>query len=235
MGATSSQLNAQFKEQQAQTPVKGHWVSDIKTGYRWATDPITSDSSITKVPLGQTIPGFEKDNNLKMIFSLPKLPGEVWGPYKKQFTRSSFGGQVFTPPESVDGVPILCRCRDIPEYMRDKQGGHMVQGFGAVAAGAKPPACWEDSEAALLGDVTGGLKYYIMTRHPSFYAFAASKNGLLGVAKSVAEGPVGPVPLALGAWALLRGGTRKKYRKHKRKQTKKRQSSNTRGAKYAMK
>ena len=51
MGGTSSKINAQFKEQQAQTPVKGHWVSDIKTGYRWATDPVTSDSSITKLPL----------------------------------------------------------------------------------------------------------------------------------------------------------------------------------------
>ena len=233
MGGTSSKINAQFKEQQAQIPVKGHWVNDIKTGVRWATDPVTSDSSITKLPLGNTIPGFDKDNNLKMIFSLPKLPGEVWGPYKKQFTTSSLGGQVFTPPESVDGVPILCRCRNIAEYMRDERGGRMLQGFGAVAAGAKPPACWDDSEAALLGNVTGGLNFYVMTRHPAFYALAASKNGLFGVAKSIAEGPVGPVPLALGAWALLRGGkqSRKKYRKDPRKSTRKHQSSRTRGAK----
>ena len=203
-------MSSQYKEQQAQPPVKGHWVSDIKTGYRWATDPIISGPDVTKKPLGNTIPGFEKDNNLKMIFSLPKLPGEVWGPYKKQFTTSVVGGQVFTPPESVDGVPILCRCRDIPQYMRDERGGRMLQGFGAVAAGEKPPACWDDTQAELIGDFYGGTNFYVMTRHPSFYAFAASKNGLFGVAQNIVKGPIGPVPLALGAWALARGGSRKK-------------------------
>jgi len=208
MGQSASAVKNAQQQQQSEPPVAGHWVSDIKTGYRWATDPIVSDDTIVKKPLGNTVPHFENDKNLKMMFSLPKLPGEVWGSYKKQFTKSSFGGQVFTPPETVDGVPLLCRCRDIPEYMRDKNGGRMLQGFGAVTMGEHVPACWEDNES--LFDMLGGMYYYVITRHPSFYAFAASKYGLLGVAKNIATGPIGPVPLALGALALSRGGTRRK-------------------------
>jgi len=108
MGQSSSNMQASYKEQQNEPPVEGHWVSDIKTGYRWATDPIMSDETIEKKPLGNTISQFEDDKNLKYIWSIPKLPGEVWGPYRKKFTKSIIGGQVFTPPESVDGVPILC-------------------------------------------------------------------------------------------------------------------------------
>jgi len=224
MGSAAS-IDAQFKAHQAEIPVTGHWVSDIKTGYRWATDPVISDASVVKKPLGNTIPGFENLMNAKMTYSLPGLPGEIWGPYKKKFTKSTFGGQVFTPAESVDGVPLLCRCRDITQYMRDKEGGRMLQGFGAVGFGKNVPACWDDTEAVLLGDVNGGMNYYVMTRHPAFYAFAASKNGLLGVAKAVATGPIGPVPLAIGAYALMRGGkgTRKRKGKKHRKQTKKHQ------------
>ena len=208
MGQSASAVKAAQEQQQSESPVVGHHVPDIKTGYRWATDPIISDSTIVKKPLGNKIPKFE-NTDMNMLFSLPKLPGEVWGPYKKQFTKSILGGQVFTPPESVDGVPLLCRCRDIHQYMRENDGGRMLQGFGAVTMGTNPPACWDDSES--LSDMLGGMYYYVMTRHPNFYAFAASKHGLLGVAKNIVTGPVGgPLPLAIGALALSRGGTRRK-------------------------
>lgn len=218
MGQSSSNLQKKYKEQQSELPVKGHWVSDIKTGMRWATDPIVSDESVIKKPLGNDIPGFENNNDLTMIRSLPQLPGEVWGPYRKKFTTSFVGGQVFTPPESVDDVPLLCRCRDIQSYMRDPKGGAMLQGFGAVAFGSKPPACWDDGER--LWNMTGGMFYYVITRHPSFYIFGASKKGVFGIAEKVAKGPVGPVPLALGALAFMRGGKtlRNKYQKKQKKQ-----------------
>ena len=191
-----------------------------KTGVRWATDPIVSDESVVKKPLGETIPQFEDDNDLKYIRSFPKLPGEVWGPYRKQFTKSFIGGQVFTPPESVDGVPLLCRCRDINQYMRDPEGGSKLQGMGAVAFGSNPPACWDDYER--LWNMTGGMYYYIVVRHPMFYAYAMSGQGVLGIAKNVADGPVGAVPLALGAYALMRGGyTRRNKSKTKTTKTKK--------------
>jgi hypothetical protein len=151
-----------------------------------------------------------------MRFSLPNLPGEVWGPYDKKFTKSDFGGQVFTPPESIDGVPLLCRCRMIYQYMRDERGGRMLQGLGAVLGGKSVPACWDDTES--LWNPLGGMKFYVMTRHPDFYTLAASKQGLFGVAEAVATGPVGPVPLAIGAYYLMRpdkktGGTRAQRRR----------------------
>jgi len=202
MGQSASNMAAAQKEQQTEPTATGHWVSDIKTGYRWATDPIKSGPEIVKKPLGNTIPQFEKDNNLKYIFSLPGYAGEVWGPYRKQFTKSIIGGQAFTPPESIDGVPILCRCRDIEKYMRDPQGGRMLQGLGAVTLGKSVPACWDDIESVF--NPLGGMYYYVMTRHPSFFAYAYSSQGLFGVAKSIVDGPVGPVPLAIGAYYLTR-------------------------------
>ena len=110
--------------------------------------------------------------------------------------------------------------------MRDPRGGRMLQGLGAVLGGKSVPACWEDNQS--LWDPLGGMYYYIVTRHPEFYTLAASKQGLFGVAKAVATGPVGPVPLAVGAYYLTRptktaaavGGTRT-TKKRKAKGTRK--------------
>lgn len=210
-------------EQQTAATAKGHWVADAKTGFRWATDPIISGPEVVKKPLGNTVPGFENDNNLIMRFSLPNLPGEVWGPYNKKFTKSDImPGQVFTPPESIDGVPLLCRCRDIADYMRDERGGRMVQGLGAVTMGKNVPACWDDTQS--VWNPHGGMKFYVMTRHPDFYAYAASKNGIFGATKAIITGPVGPVPLALGAYFLTRpktGGATHRRRKTQGKSTRK--------------
>jgi len=212
MGQSASSIEANLKKQQNEPAAVGHWVSDIKTGYRWATDPIVSGPDVVKKPLGNTIPQFENDNNLKYAFSLPGYPGEVWGPYRKQFTKSFIGGQAFTPPESVDGVPILCRCRDIQKYMRDERGGRMLQGLGAVTLGKSVPACWDDTSSIF--NVSGGLYYYIKTREPGFFAYAWSSKGMFGVAESIVEGPVGPVPLAIGAYYLMKkkggGSTRRR-------------------------
>jgi len=210
--STAAAAAAAQKEQQTEPTAKGHWVSDIKTGFRWSTDPIISGPEVVKKPLGSGgIPQFEDDNNVKIGFSLPNLPGEVWGPYRKKFTKSDvMPGQAFTPPESVDGVPILCRCRMIYQYMRDERGGRMLQGLGAVLGGKSVPACWDDAET--IWNPLGGMYFYVKTRHPEFYTLAASKQGLFGIAKAAATGPIGPVPLALGAYFLTKkgGGTRRK-------------------------
>jgi hypothetical protein len=58
------------------------------------------------------------------------------------------------------------------------------------------------------------MYFYVKTRHPEFYTLAASKQGLFGIAKAAATGPIGPVPLAIGAYYLTKpkkgGGTRRK-------------------------
>jgi hypothetical protein len=223
--STAAAAAAAQKEQQTEPLSKGHWVSDIKTGFRWSTDPIISGPEVVKKPLGSGgIPQFEDDNNVKIGFSLPNLPGEVWGPYRKKFTKSELGGQAFTPPESVDGVPILCRCRMIYQYMRDDKGGRMLQGLGAVLGGKSVPACWDDAES--LWNPLGGMYFYVKTRHPEFYTLAASKQGLFGIAKAAVTGPIGPVPLAIGAYYLTKpkkavgGGTRRQRQQQRVRKTK---------------
>ena len=74
MGQSASNMQAAQKQQQSEVAAEGHWVSDIKTGYRWATDPIVSGEDIVKKPLGNVVPQFENNNNVKMIFSLPNCP-----------------------------------------------------------------------------------------------------------------------------------------------------------------
>ena len=205
MGQSASNMKAAQAQQQSEPAVEGHWVSDIKTGYRWATDPIVSDSSIEKKPLGGVISGFE-NQHLDMLGMIPGYKSEIWGPYKKLFTKSSFGGQVFTPPESIDGIPILCRCRDIYKYMRDERGGVMLQGLGAVALGKQSPMCWDDKSS--LSDFLGGMYFYVIKGHPEFYIHAMSKHGLLGVAGTLT--------------GFGRGGTRKqKSLKKSKKSTRK--------------
>jgi hypothetical protein len=221
--STAAAAAAAQKEQQTEPLAKGHWVSDVKTGFRWSTDPIISGPEVVKKPLGSGgIPQFEDDNNVKIGFSLPNLPGEVWGPYRKKFTKSELGGQVFTPPESVDGVPILCRCRMIYQYMRDERGGRMLQGLGAVVGGKSVPACWEDAET--IWNPTGGMYYYVKTRHPEFYTLALSNQGLFGIAKAAVTGPIGPVPLAIGAYYLTKpkkgGGTQRQRQRQQKRKTK---------------
>jgi len=154
--------NTQIQQQiDNSSVVEGHYVNDIKTGYRWATDPIISDSSVKKIPQPVSIPG---------------LPGEIWGPYPKKFTRSMFGQNLFTPPESVDGVPILCRCRDIGQYVRSKDGSRILNAIIALGAGAYPPACWEDDESIM--NPYGGMTFRVHTRHPAFYGYMVNRGGI---------------------------------------------------------
>jgi len=180
MGASASNIAVAQKSIADAPESTGHWVSDIKTGYRWATDPITSDDTIVAKP---------------QPFSWPGLPGEIWGPYEKKYTKSFIGGKVFTPPESVDGVPILCRCREIQQYIRSPDGGRIINGVIALGLGEAPPACWEDNQT--LANPYGGSTFWVNTRHPAFYEYMMNPGGRLGIVAS----------------ALLNGGaTRKRKR-----------------------
>lgn len=147
------------------TESQGHWAADWKTGYRWCTDAITSDPDVQKIP-GAT-PG-----------------SEVWGPYIKKYTKSFLGQLLFTPPESVDGVPILCQCRDIPNYMRDSKGRVITGAGGSILFGSHRPACWEDDSHIM--NPNGGPKFTVILGHPEFYINLISKN-LIGNIVKIAE------------------------------------------------
>jgi hypothetical protein len=141
---------------------EGHWASDWKTGYRWCTDSITSGPEVTKES---------------------GAFGETWGPYEKWYTKTIFGQWLFTPPEKVDDVPILCRCRDIRQYMRDREGRLMTGAQGAMLLGGQPPACWEDDSN--LWEPMGGPTFRVHVRHPDFYSYFLSSQGSVGLVSLV--------------------------------------------------
>lgn len=86
------------------------WIWDWKTGYRRVTPGIISGPEVKKVPL--------------------PTGGELWGPYKKVYADGFFGRN-FIPPSTVDGIPILCQCRDIHNYMRTEgSSGGLSLGAG---------------------------------------------------------------------------------------------------------
>lgn len=70
-----------------------------------------------------------------------------------------FGQMLFTPPKSVDGIPILCPCRGIDGYMRAGGEGQIILGAGAALLfGKNRPACWDDAETITN---PGGVRHFI--------------------------------------------------------------------------
>jgi len=172
-----NQGQATWASQQSTAPVQGHWVNDIKTGTRWATAPITADKS--KVMQTFTVPGLG-------------LSGEVLGPFPKTFTRTMFGQNLFTAPESVNGIPVLCQCRDIWQYVRSPgTKGRILNAEWAILFAKTPPACWEDSTGYDFskgqGNYAGGMTFTVTVRHPEFYRWMLSENGGVGMATTLAK------------------------------------------------
>lgn len=160
--------------------IPGYWAADPKTGYRWVTPAIVSGPDVVKEPF--------------------TLGGEKWGSYKKLYTRSMFGQNLFTPPEQVDGVPILCACSRIRFYVRDSHGRRKTNPMGALLFGSSRPACWTDNRSIM--NPSGGDSFSVIVGHPEFYTYAVN-TGDLG-------------RLVTGFRAM--GGRRKTRRRGKRKQ-----------------
>jgi hypothetical protein len=138
------------------------WAWNWKRGYGFTSPNIVSDENVTKEkgPFGS----------------------EIWGPYKKTYTKSWLGQMLFTEPKKVDGVPILCRCRVINQYMRSNAGTLELGAAGAVVVGSKRPACWEDSETIM--NPSGGDTFTVTVGHPAFYEYVISKDGGIGILSS---------------------------------------------------
>jgi hypothetical protein len=140
--------------------VEGEYKYRFKTGYQFVTPNITSGPNVIK-----------KDG----------IAGsQIWGPYKKKYVKSMFGQDLFTPPANVDGVPILCQCRFIYEYMRatTQEGAPIMISAAAAFISSDRPACWEDEET--IWNSQGGDTFTVTVGHPGFYGTALNEGGIIG-------------------------------------------------------
>jgi hypothetical protein len=115
---------------------------------RWVTsylrtqevnDPISTDQPGILEPI--QIPGLN--------------PSKRYGPFQKRYTDSyfSWSDPLFVPPESltVQGpkgpstIPIVCRCRDIPIFMRDNKGNLILNNMLQELTDNRDIGCWDDT------------------------------------------------------------------------------------------
>ena len=130
------------------------WCSEydnIDRYFMQCSDPIISDSSVEKKP--------------------GTFGGETWGPYKKKLTTSWLGTS-FAAPASVDGIPILCQCRDINKYVGKADFAIISRINNALGGGDKPVACWDD--ASWFPGGTSSEPFYINVNDPAFKVNAAA-------------------------------------------------------------
>jgi len=200
-------MGAQVSKGSPKPTVEGQWKGSFFTGEQFVTPDITSGPNVKKTPYAGGV-------------------GEQWGPYKKVYTKAIIGDPVFRPPGKVDGVPILCRCRLINEYMRGQvpgKAGHTTLNLGAEAAlavGSNRPACWEDSQTIM--NPSGGDTFNVIIGHPAFYAYAANPDGTIGIAENLIEGKGLLGSIGLGGGARRSRRTSRKIRR----QTRRRRRSN---------
>jgi len=146
------------------------WVYNPTTGYKWVIPGIVSGPEVVKTT--------NPDGS------------QTWGPYKKTYTKSQITGlPVFTPPDTIDGIKPLCRCRQIRQYM--DPGG---QGKGNLAADLAlvngMPACWDDT-AGFSGPSPD--TYSLTINHPFFELYSTGGQGSVGSLARL-RGFSGPLP-----------------------------------------
>ena len=82
-------------------------------------------------------------------------PSKRYGPFQKRYTEGWVYGSdpLFVPPETLtvpDGakgqseVQIVCRCRDIPTFMRDNKGDLILNNMLQELTSEKDIGCWDD-------------------------------------------------------------------------------------------
>ena len=115
-----------------------HWVTSyLRT--QEVDDPISTDKP--GVPELIQIPGLN--------------PSKRYGPFQKRYTDSyfSWSDPLFVPPETLtvqDGpkgpstMPIVCRCRDIPKFMRDNNGNLILNNMLQELTESRDIGCWDD-------------------------------------------------------------------------------------------
>ena len=152
-----------------------------------------------------------------------KRPGiagsEIWGPYKKVYTNGPFGSKIFNPPATIDNVKILCRCRDIRDYMKTTPTL-----WARILSGITKPACWEDNEIPFIS--RGDDTYVIRYKDPIFTEYAISQKGIEGIPEKLTSTNVQAsfmgIPwqvfaVGYGAKQLMKGGKKKRRRYTRRR------------------
>ena len=132
--------------------VNSDWKYSFATGYKFVSPNVNSGYNIIKRP------GI--------------LGSEIWGPYQKQYTAQMFNQHEFTPPDKVDGVPILCKCSEIRNYEYGQNGPNLGASF-ALLFGSNRPACWEFSDNVLnpFESPQDTNTFYVIIGHPDFYRY----------------------------------------------------------------
>lgn len=153
------------------TPAKNaQWLYNPTTGYKWVIPGIVSGPEVKKIT--------NPDGS------------QTWGPYKKTYTKSEITGlPVFTPPDTIDGIKPLCRCRQIRQYM-DPSGqgkGNLAADLALVNGGA---ACWDDT-AGFTGPSPD--TYSLTINHPFFELYSNGGQGSVGSLARL-RGFTGPLP-----------------------------------------
>jgi len=114
---------------------------------KWVTKEIKSDKDTVKMDCES---------------ASPLHPCEIWGPYDKRYTFNYLKQYAFTPPEKVDGIPLLCNCSDIP-YIRFQNG------LPNLGKNLKPLACWYDSESFYNPYLGGSDIFFVKINDPLWF------------------------------------------------------------------
>lgn len=173
MGVSASAIKIVDSAGNEVTPIpakNAQWIYNPTTGYKWVIPGIVSGPEVKKVT--------NPDGS------------QTWGPYKKTYTKSEITGlPVFTPPDTIDGIKPLCRCRQIRQYMDPSgQGKGNLGADLALVNGA--PACWDDT-AGFTGPSPD--TYSLTINHPFFELYSTGGQGAVGSLARL-RGFSGPLP-----------------------------------------
>jgi hypothetical protein len=155
MGASLGKVIGTDPERKHRTQL-GDWVKykllSPEFTKRWVTDPIESDKDVVKM---------DCDPESSAVHRC-----KLWGPYDKHYTLNYLKQYAFTPPEKVDGIPVLSACDDIP-YLRFKDG------LPSLPELTKDPklqlACWFDSGSPFNPYLGGSETFMIRINDPAWF------------------------------------------------------------------
>jgi hypothetical protein len=152
------------------------------------------------LPERKTPPGTKK------IVNPPNYPSkELWGPIPKEY-GSFMGGRTWSPPGKVDGIPIVCKCSDIGDYMKRQLGADLI------FLKKNPPSCWED-DSSIISGLSGADP-------PNYYISVGDRRFAQSAIFGIQEQPLfvsKDTPIGSFWSSFFKGGKRPKNRRRTQK------------------